>query len=72
MDILIELIVMHIEAWTKWLAYISLIAFLHFHKLNDNAFIQIMLSIVPVGVIDNKSALVQKITWWQIGNKPLP
>ena len=34
--------------------------------------IQILLMIVPVHLIDHKSALVQVMAWRQTGNKPLP
>ena len=34
--------------------------------------IQISLMIVPVHLIDHKSALVQVMAWRQTGNKPLP
>ena len=41
--------------------------------LNENVRIltQISLKFVPKGPIDNKSALVRKMAWRQIGDKPL-
>ena len=37
------------------------------------AYILIQMSLfVPKGQVDNKSALVQVITWRQTGDKPLP
>ena len=42
--------------------------------LNENVriSIQISLKFVPNGPSDNKSALVQVISWHRAGNKPLP
>ena len=34
--------------------------------------IQISLQFIPKGLIDNKAALVQAMTWRQTGAKPLP
>ena len=34
--------------------------------------ILISLKFVPEDLINNKSALIQIMAWWQTGNKPLP
>ena len=39
---------------------------------NDRILIQISLKYVPRSPIDNKSALVQVMTWCPTGDKPLP
>ena len=39
---------------------------------NDGIPIQISLKIVPRSPIDSKPALVQVMSWCQIGDKPLP
>ena len=43
-------------------------------SLNGNIkiLIQMSLKFVPKGPIDNKSAMIQVMAWWQTGDKPLP
>ena len=43
-----------------------------FMNENDQILIQISLKLVPMSLIDNKSALVQVMAWRRIGDKPSP
>ena len=50
---------------------IQIIAMMHFLEANLIS-IQISLPRVPADSVDDKSALVHVLTWYQTGDKPLP
>ena len=55
--------------WTKWPPF--RIRHIDMH-VNKCILIRISLRFVPKGPIDNKPALVQVLTWYRTGDKPLP